>query len=217
MIGKSEHVAELMDKSTDPDGETGYTVELLRYSVAVDSYPVYFEFRVDRRHVVAVWPDGIAHRRVRLAVTGVEAIYVVDKAVAISIEDGEVNVVFLFGDSHCLGNHLPCVGVSPFSCIIGIVALNLNRSEHMESGAIFTERTLIVIVVCRAVASMIGESLFVEEPGVIRRRISGIFRIGEFSVGEVNKDYKYVPVACGRDVIAYAYHFVRALSRRGSG
>ncbi len=41
MIGKSEHVAELMDKSTDPDGETGYTVELLRYSVAVDSYPVY--------------------------------------------------------------------------------------------------------------------------------------------------------------------------------
>jgi methylthioribose-1-phosphate isomerase len=45
-----------------------------------------------------VWPDGIAHRRVRLAVTGVKAIYVVDKAVAISIEDGEVNVVFLFGD-----------------------------------------------------------------------------------------------------------------------
>lgn len=98
MIGKSEHVVELMDKSTDPDGETGYTVELLRYSVAVDSYPVYFEFRVDRRHVLAVWPDGIAHRRVRLAVTGVKAIYVVDKAVAISIEDGEVNVVFLFGD-----------------------------------------------------------------------------------------------------------------------
>ncbi len=57
-----------------------------------------------------------------------------------------------------------------------------------------------------------------EEPGVILRRISGIFRIGEFSVGEVNKrDYKYVPVACGRDVIAMRTTLSGALSRRGSG
>ena len=90
MVGKPEHMSELMDEGPDSYRHIAHAVELLGNRVAVDGYAINLKFRMDSLKVIAMGPDGIGDRRICLTVSCREAIDVIHQAVTIGVEDSEI-------------------------------------------------------------------------------------------------------------------------------
>lgn len=136
--------------------------------------------------IPGVRPDGIGGTAIRLAITGIEDIDIIDDAIIVGVVDAEIYLILkeIDGMRYHLVRADIIAGVGVVRAVIAHIIREFHRAINVELGRKITTRAGIKEIMDRSGGTIFGETLLIEH--TVEERV----RIGErkLDILELDKD-----------------------------